>query len=254
VAAGLFYPSDAAELAAKLERLLAASRPPTLAGAMRALVAPHAGYEYSGAVAARAFATLRGLDVSRVALLGPSHFVPLRGVAVSVADGWQTPLGTVPTDAGLREIALASGAVGDDAPHVRDHALEVELPFLQHTIGPALSVLPVAVGAGADEAADIAAALSAHALVVVSTDLSHYHDDATARRLDRRTADAVLALDEASVGDSHACGAHALRGLLLHARRPGWSCIELDLRTSAEAFGGTASVVGYGAFAFTEAQ
>jgi AmmeMemoRadiSam system protein B len=254
VAAARFYPGRAAELVETVEDLLAAAHPPELSGVLRALVAPHAGYDYSGAVAATAFATLRGLDASRVALLGPSHFVPLRGVAVSGADGWETPLGTVPLDGGLREAALSADAVVDDAPHEHDHALEVELPFLQHTLGPALTVLPVAVGAGADEAAAVAAALSADALVVVSTDLSHYHDDATARTLDRRTADVVLALDAASIRDSDACGAHALRGLLLHARRAGWACTELDLRTSADAFGDTASVVGYGAFAFTAAQ
>lgn len=254
VAAGVFYPGRAGELAATVERLLAAAQPPVLPGTLRALVAPHAGYVYSGAVAATAFATLRGPDVSRVALLGPSHFAPLRGVAVSGADGWETPLGTVAVDGWLREAALAGGAVVDDEPHARDHALEVELPFLQHVLGPALSVLPVAVGADADEAAAVVAVLSADALVVVSTDLSHYHDDATARRLDRRTADAVLALDAASISDSDACGAQALRGLVLHARRAGWACTELDLRTSGEALGDTASVVGYSAFAFTEAQ
>jgi AmmeMemoRadiSam system protein B len=255
VAAGRFYPGRAADLAATIERLLGAARPPQLPGAVRALVAPHAGYEYSGAVAATAFATLRGLSgVSRVALLGPSHFTPLRRVAASAADGWQTPLGTVAVDDGLRATAVTAGAVVDDEPHARDHALEVELPFLQHAVGERLSVLPAAAGGDADGTAAVLAALSADALVVVSTDLSHYHDDATARRLDRRTADAVLALDAASIGDSGACGAHALRGLLLHARRAGWTCTELDLRTSAEAFGDSASVVGYGAFAFTEAE
>jgi AmmeMemoRadiSam system protein B len=254
VAAGRFYPARAGELAETVERLLATAESPRLPGTLRALVAPHAGYDYSGPVAATAFATLQGRNVPRVALLGPSHFVPLRGLAVSGADGWETPLGTVAVDAGLREAALSAGAVVDDAPHERDHALEVELPFLQHALAPAPAVLPVAVGAEADEAAAVIAALGGDVLLVVSTDLSHYHDDATARALDRRTADAVLALDAAAIGGSDACGAHALRGLLLHARRAGWAATELDLRTSAEAFGDTASVVGYGAFAFTEAQ
>jgi hypothetical protein len=255
VVVGRFYPGAAAELAETVELLLAAADPPPLPGALRALVAPHAGYVHSGAVAATAFATLhRRPLVSRVALFGPSHFTPLRGVSVSGAAGWRTPLGTVPVDDELRLTALAAGAVVDDAPHARDHALEVELPFLQQTVGDALAVLPAAVGGDGDETAAVVAALSADALIVVSTDLSHFHDDATARRLDRQTADAVLALDASAITDSDACGADALRGLLAHAARVGWSCTQLDLRTSADASCDIERVVGYGAFALTEAQ
>ena len=253
VAAGVFYPGRAGELAETVGRLLAATPALRLPGTLRALVAPHAGYVYSGPVAATAFATLRGRDVSASRCSAPrtscrsaaSPFpAPTAGRRRSEPSQWT---------AGCVRPRLR-GAVVDDEPHARDHALEVELPFLQQVLGPALSVLPVAVGADADEAAAVVAVLSADALVVVSTDLSHYHDDATARRLDRRTADAVLALDASSIGDSYACGAQALRGLVLHARRAGWACTELDLRTSGEALGDTASVVGYGAFAFTEAQ
>ncbi len=252
VAAGSFYPARAAELADTVEQLLAAARPSALPGELRALVAPHAGYVFSGAVAATAFATLppqaRAL---RVALLGPSHFTSLRGIAVSGADGWRTPLGTVPVDGGLRATAVTAGAVVNDEPHARDHALEVELPFLQRRAGEGLRVLPVAIGGAAEEAAAVVTALSTDALIVVSTDLSHYHDDATARRLDRRTADAVVALDASAITASDACGADALRSLLVHARRAGWLCARLDLRTSADASGDPERVVGYGAFALT---
>jgi AmmeMemoRadiSam system protein B len=253
VAAGRFYPGRPAELARTVERLLAAVRPSLLLGELRALVAPHAGYAFSGPVAAATFATLpeRG-GALRAALLGPSHFTPLRGVAVSGADGWRTPLGTVPVDCGLRTTAVAAGAVVDDGPHRRDHALEVELPFLQQRAGAAgLQVLPAAVGGPADETAAVVEALASEALIVVSTDLSHYHDDATARRLDRQTADAVVALDAGAITASDACGADALRGLLVHAGRAGWVCTQLDLRTSADASGDTERVVGYGAFALT---
>jgi hypothetical protein len=250
VVAGLFYPGDPRELAQTVDALLDRAGRREVPG-LRALVAPHAGYEYSGPVAASAFALVS--PKARVAVLGPSHYLPIDGFAVSGADAWATPLGEVAVADELREAAVAAGAFVDDAPH-REHALEVELPFLQHALAPAPAVLPVAVGAEADEAAAVIAALGGDVLLVVSTDLSHYHDDATARALDRRTADAVLALDAAAIGGSDACGAHALRGLLLHARRAGWAAAELDLRTSAEAFGDTASVVGYGAFAFTEAQ
>jgi AmmeMemoRadiSam system protein B len=252
VAAGSFYPGRAAELAETVERLLAAARPSPLAGELRALVAPHAGYVFSGAVAATAFATLPPQARSlRVAVLGPSHFAPLCGVAVSGADGWRTPLGTVPVDGGLKAIAVTAGAVVNDEPHARDHALEVELPFLQQRAREGLRVLPVAIGGAADETAAVVTALSTEALIVVSTDLSHYHDDATARRLDRQTADAVVALDASAITASHACGADALRSLLGHARRAGWLCTQLDLRTSADASGDAERVVGYGAFALT---
>lgn len=252
VAAGLFYPARADALAETVERLLAAADPSLPDGELRALIAPHAGYAYSGAVAAAAFATLRpqpgGL---RVALLGPSHYVPLRGAAVTAADAWRTPLGTVPVDADLRDAAVEAGAVVDDRPHGEDHALEVELPFLQQQGGGTLRVLPIAVGGTAKESVPLLATLAVDALIVVSTDLSHYHDDATARRLDRRTADVVLALDAGAIRDLDACGADALRALLLHARRAGWASTLLDLRTSADASGDPHRVVGYGAFAFS---
>jgi AmmeMemoRadiSam system protein B len=252
VVAGSFYPGGAAELAATVERLLGEARPSPVRGGLRAVVVPHAGYAFSGAVAAAGFATLPlPARTLRVALLGPSHFTPLRGIAVSGADGWLTPLGTVPVDRGLRTTAVTAGAVVDDEPHARDHALEVELPFLQRA-GGEVRVLPAAVGGPlAEEAAVVVEALSAEALIVVSTDLSHFHDDGTARRLDRRTADAVVTLDAGAIRDSDACGADALRALLMHARQAGWRCAELELRTSAEISGDTGRVVGYGAFAFT---
>lgn len=251
VAAGSFYPVRPVELSEVVDGLLAAAGPSQPGAGLRALVVPHAGYVYSGAVAATAFAAIpAGAGGLRVALLGPSHFVPLRGCAVTGAAAWRTPLGAVAVDAELRAAAVATGAVVDDEPHACDHALEVELPFLQRRAGEELRVLPVAVG-GADEAAAVIAASGREALIVVSSDLSHYHDDATARRLDRRTAEAVVALDDAALGDLDACGVDALRGLLRHARGAGWTCALLDLRTSADASGDVRHVVGYGAFAFT---
>src|SRR5262249_11619894 len=236
------------ELADLVDGLLAAARPPAPAGELRAIVAPHAGYVYSGAVAATAFAAIRASGPV-VVLLGPSHFVPIRGAAVSGADAWLTPLGAVPIDDDLRRAALAAGAVVDEAPHATDHALEVELPFLQRVVGEGLRVLPVAVGDAEDAAAIVSAACDA-ALIVVSTDLSHYHDDATARALDRATADAVLALDAASIDDGAASGAAAPPGPVLPPRPPGWPATELALDTSARAARDTRRVVGYGAFAF----
>jgi MEMO1 family protein len=252
-AAGRFYPARADELGGLVEQLLRAARPSMPDGELRALVAPHAGYAYSGAVAASAFAAIpRPAAELRVALFGPSHFVPLTAIAISDAASWQTPLGDAAVDGDLRDKALAAGGMLDGEPHRHDHALEVELPFLQRRAEAGLRILPVAVG-GDDTAAcsRLLSAVAGDALIVVSTDLSHYLDDATARARDRRTAAAVVALEDEAVRDADACGAAALRGLLAHARRAAWRCTILDLRTSADATGDSRRVVGYGAFAFT---
>jgi len=243
--AGLFYPEDPSELAGAVDALLdqADSEP---APGLRGLVAPHAGYVHSGTVAATAFALAP--RTARVVLLGPSHFVPLDGLAVSGADAWATPLGKVPVADDMRRAALEAGAVVDDAPHARDHALEVELPFLQRACQDGLEVLPVAVGrTRSEEVAELIQAFDA--LVVVSTDLSHYLDDATARRVDGETAEAVVRRDPSAIGDDAACGVFALRGFVEHARRRDLEVELLDLGTSADTGGGPERVVGYGAFA-----
>lgn len=246
VAAGLFYPGDREELAATVDGLLAGARVSNAQGVVCGLVAPHAGYVYSGPVAASAFALAPAC--ARVVLLGPSHFVSLDGMAVSSADSWRTPLGLVPVSGELRDAAVSAGALVDDAPHDRDHALEVQLPFLERVCAEGLEILPIAVGRTVSTAvADLLEALAA--LVVVSTDLSHYHDHATAQRLDRATADAVVGRRPDAIGHDRACGAFALRGLVEHARRGRLEIELLDLRTSADTAGDPANVVGYGAFA-----
>jgi AmmeMemoRadiSam system protein B len=251
VAAGTFYPSDPDELARTLDRLLgsAATRSE---GRPRGLIVPHAGYVYSGPVAATAFASLLPWvrEVSRVAMFGPSHFVALEGCAVSTAETWRTPLGDVPVDAGMREAALGAGCVADERPHAFEHSLEVELPFLQRLLEDA-RILPVAVGLATPEdvARTIDAVMPLAELLLVSTDLSHDHDAGTARSLDRRTADAIVARDAGGIGPWDACGRHALRGALEHARRAGRSVSLLDLRNSADTSGEPDRVVGYGAFA-----
>jgi MEMO1 family protein len=247
VAAGRFYPRDPEALEAIVDELLGVTQPDS---SLHGVVAPHAGYAYSGQVTATALRLVPRPE--RVAVLGPSHFVPLDGCAVSSADAWTTPLGSVPVDEELRNAAVAAGCRADEGPHETDHAIEVQLPFLQRTCGPTLSVLPVAVGrADPAEVARVLAALDA--FVVVSTDLSHCLDDAAAQERDRRTATAVLALDSGVIGDADACGASALRGTIEHARRGGLRLDLLDLRTSAEATGDRDRVVGYGAFALRAA-
>jgi AmmeMemoRadiSam system protein B len=251
--AGWFYPAVAADLGSAVDRLLAGAATTATDGGDPlpwALVVPHAGYAYSGPVAASGYATLLGrcANVSRVVLLGPSHVVPLAGMATAAAARWSTPLGEV-------VVERAPGVPADDGPHAADHALEVQLPFLQRVLPAGFTVVPVAVGrTTADEVAGLLDRVRASlpGLIIVSSDLSHYHDDATARLLDRRTAAAVLALDATAIGPADACGGWALRGLLAHARHRRSAVTLLDLRTSADTAGDATRVVGYGAFCFTD--
>jgi len=251
-AAGTFYPSNPIDLAATVETLMDAVVTPAGEPRPLAIVVPHAGYVYSGPVAAEAFARVRRIDARRVVVLGPAHFVPLRGTAVPAASAWRTPLGAVQIDPGLRETAERAGAATRDRPHAPEHAIEVQLPFLMRALGPGWTLLPVAVGhASPRPVADLLDRLADDVdLLVVSTDLSHYLDEASARDADRRTADAVLRLDPDGVGEDAACGGYALRGLLAFAARHVWTPRLLRLGTSADASGDTSSVVGYGAFSF----
>jgi MEMO1 family protein len=250
VAAGTFYPNDANELARTVDELLAGASPDADAPTPKALVVPHAGYRYSGRVAASAFALLHGSGhARRIALIGPAHFVPLHGAAVPSAAAWRTPLGDVEVDDELRDLAIGCGAAADDRPHGPDHALEVQLPFLIRTLDPGFSILPVAVGSPAPVADLLDLLWERLDIAVVSTDLSHYRDDRTTKVLDRRVADSVLARDPYAISDDDACGAHALRGLVAVSRRRSLDVRLLDLRTSADAAGDPERVVGYGAFA-----
>jgi hypothetical protein len=252
-AAGSFYPADPARLGATVDSLLADVAPAPFGARLRAIVVPHAGYVYSGAVAATAWAIVRAIrpPVARVILAGPAHFVPLRGACVPAASRWRVPIGEVAIDADLRALARTAGARVDDGPHEPEHSLEVQVPFLLR-VAAAARMLPVAVGEMSPRAAaDLLGRLAGDSdLLVVSTDLSHYHDDATARRLDRRTVEAIEARDPAAIGDLDACGIFALRGLVELAARRGWPVRTLDRRTSADAGGSRDSVVGYAALAF----
>jgi AmmeMemoRadiSam system protein B len=252
--AGTFYPADPDVLAATVDRLLGEAAPPAPdEPPPAALLAPHAGYRYSGAVAATAFrrAALRP-GVRRVVVAGPAHFVPLRGVAVPGVDAFATPLGPCRIDAAAREAALACpGVTVDDAAHAPEHALEVELPFVLRALGE-VPVLPLAVGlAGPEEVAGVLDAVwDPETLLVVSSDLSHYLPEAAALRRDAATLERVLALDEAGIGPDDACGVFALRGLCAAARGRGLRPRLLDRRTSADAGGDRRRVVGYAAVAF----
>lgn len=255
--AGLFYPDDPRALTAAVRGYLAAARGAAAGrGAVavrpRALVAPHAGYVYSGPVAGSAFASLTGATwVRRVLLLGPSHYVPFAGLALPDAEAFLTPLGEVPLDAeGIAALSGLPQVERFDAAHRREHALEVELPFLQLLL-PGLAIVPLVVGeAGVEEVAQVVERLAAldGTLVVVSTDLSHYLDYEAAERQDAATSAAIEAGAFARIGDSDACGARPLRGLLAWAVAEGLTLRCLDLRNSGDTAGPRDRVVGYGAY------
>ncbi len=231
--AGLFYPAGTERLRRHVSDLLAGvgvsdEAPP------KALIVPHAGYPYSGRVAAAAFATLRqaGPAITRVVLIGPAHHLPFRGIAIPTADAFETPLGRVRVDAeGCKAISTLRSVVAADAPHAPEHALEVELPFLQ-TILTDFALVPLLVGdAGPQEVAQVLRELwgERETLIVVSSDLSHYHDYETARRLDATTAAAIETGDWAALGPDQACGCTGVAGLVLEARRRGLQARRLAL-------------------------
>ena len=260
--AGTFYPADPDELARGVDDALAAAArtsadlelPPP-----RALIAPHAGHRYSGPIAASAYVRLLPIagSIRRVVLLGPAHRVALRALGVSSADAWRTPLGDVPIDADLRARVLRDPAVEvHDRAHAPEHSLEVHLPFLQRVLDPGWSLLPLIVGRATPE--QVARVLDLvwdepGTLVVVSTDLSHYHPYDEAARLDRATAAAVVA-GRSDIEPTSACGAHPLCGLLRAACERELDITLLDLRSSGDTFGDRRQVVGYASFALTPSE
>lgn len=254
--AGSFYPRGAKDLKAAVDALVSQAgqaRQPGLVG----VVAPHAGYIYSGPVAGSAFAPVAssGTVFERVLLIGPAHYVPVTGVAAPSSAAFATPLGEVPLDRDAIATMVEAGFVSiDDPAHAREHALEVELPFLQAMLGR-FTLIPLLVGDAAPEevAAIIDALLDERTLLVVSTDLSHYLDYASARKRDLATAEAIERLASDRLGPYDACGFAALNGALHAARGRRWSIKRLDLRNSGDTSGDRARVVGYGAWAFSAA-
>jgi AmmeMemoRadiSam system protein B len=257
--AGQFYAGHAAQLRAEVAELLA-SAPAYCAASpkarIKALIVPHAGYVYSGRVAATAFAPLRDhAAIERVVVIGPAHYVPVRGIAIPTADAFETPLGRLPVDhAALAAISDMSFVIGADDPHAPEHALEVELPFLQALLRR-FAVVPLLVGDVAPiNVADVLRRLwgGPETLIVVSSDLSHYHDYDTARRLDAATADAIERHDWGHLGPNDACGFLPIAGLLIEAARRGLRAQRLSLCNSGDAAGGRDRVVGYGAWILEE--
>ena len=259
--AGMFYPDDPSELRAMLRAMLseAAAEMSTETSeepAPKAIIVPHAGYVYSGPIAASAYARLRpaAARVRRVVLIGPCHRVAVRGLAVSAADAFATPLGAVPVDRPAIAALLALPFVQClDVAHQAEHSLEVHLPFLQSVLGD-FTLVPVV--AGEASAAEVAAVLERlwggkETLIVISSDLSHFLPYDAALQIDRRTCMAIERLDPAAITWEQACGRMPVSGLLLAAKRHGLAVTTLDLRNSGDTAGDRRRVVGYGAWVFT---
>jgi len=255
--AGIFYPDSptalGAQVRAYLEQVPRATQP---AERPKALIVPHAGYVYSGPVAAAAYARLAEAceDIRRVVLLGPAHRVMLRGLAVPSADSFATPLGEIEVDRAAVASALGLPQVSEsDRAHALEHSLEVQLPFLQILLSK-FRLVPFAVGdASAAQVAEVIELLwgGRETLIVISSDLSHYHAYREARALDAASAQTVLALSP-TLDHERACGALPINGLLSIAQRHGLRPELLDLRNSGDTAGDKFRVVGYASFVFSE--
>jgi MEMO1 family protein len=255
--AGLFYPRDPARLQTEILELLGRGAPPSKV-MPKALIAPHAGYVYSGRVAGAAFAKLRAnaQTITRVVLIGPAHYVHLVGIAAPRVNAFETPLGQLPVDTETcSQLGSFEFVTKTDAPHGPEHSLEVELPFLQ-TVLSSFQVVPLVVGdAAPQEVAQLLRQLwdGPETLIVVSSDLSHYHSYESAQRLDLSTAEAIEQGEWASLGSRRACGWAAVAGLLIETRRRGLGAYRLVLCNSGDTAGSRDRVVGYGAWMFGEA-
>lgn len=259
--AGSFYPADSRELKRMLEQFLAQAerQQPEFAYAPKAIIAPHAGYIYSGPVAASAYYSLHaaGDSINRVVLLGPSHRLPFHGLASCRASHYATPLGLIPLDrASLAPLEQLPQVRVNDAAHIPEHSLEVQLPFLQSVLDDFV-LTPLVVGdADETEVAEVLEMLwgDRHTLIVISSDLSHYHDYATAQRQDQNTSRAIETLNPTAIGYEDACGRNPINGLLHIAKRRAMHVETVDLRNSGDTAGPRDQVVGYGAYLFFEHQ
>jgi AmmeMemoRadiSam system protein B len=251
--AGTFYPASPTELSATVVRLLDAARAPHDGPCPKALIVPHAGYIYSGPIAASAFARVEphGHLITRVVLIGPAHRVYVEGLVTPGATRLRTPLGELEVDRDA--LALVPAIAANPTAHAREHSLEVELPFLQR-VTPRAKLVPFAGTRAKPEV--VGAALEAlwggpETLIVISSDLSHYLPYAEGRKVDEATCARIVALDSTIAGEQ-ACGSIGINGLLWVARRKQLRVELIDLRSSGDTAGSRDEVVGYGAFALYE--
>jgi MEMO1 family protein len=252
--AGSFYPSDPKELAAQIDGFLARAKPLGLKG-LRALVSPHAGYVYSGPIAATGYRQIVGLDFDRVVVMAPSHHVAFRGVAIPDTDAFKTPLGVIPLASAARPLADSPPFVIDSEPHAEEHSLEVQLPFLQRTL-KRFELVPLVFGRVDEEqvAERLKGLVSPKTLFVASSDLSHYYPYDEAKKLDQFTVDAVVRMDLQALASAQACGHSPILALVHLARALGWRPQLLDYRNSGDTAGDRSRVVGYAAIAFTDGK
>jgi AmmeMemoRadiSam system protein B len=254
--AGTFYPADANDLQQLVNAYLAQAAGGTIAP--KAIIAPHAGYIYSGPVAASAYKWLDSAAardaIQRVVLLGPAHRVAFPGLATHSADAFLTPLGRVPLDKEAVALATALPQVSIlDAAHQQEHSLEVQLPFLQSVLND-FKLVPFVVGnASPAESAEVLKTLwgGPETLIVISSDLSHFHNYHTAQKLDLATAEAIETLQPDKIGYDRACGRIGIQALLLLAQKHGLNAQRVDLRNSGDIADSREQVVGYGAWVFT---
>lgn len=251
--AGMFYPADPTELRQQIHDYLTAASDRQIRP--KAIVVPHAGYVYSGLVAANAYAQIAPMaeQIRRVVLFGPAHRLAFNGIAFSTADGFRTPLGEIPVDRtaldSLRDLPQVQET---DLPFEGEHCLEVQLPFLQSVLQD-FSIVPLLVSDAEGQAvAEILERLwgGPETLIVISSDLSHYLDYDSARSMDAKTTRAIEHLEPDAIGYHQACGRNPLKGLLLQAGRHGLEASTLDLRNSGDTAGPRNQVVGYGAYVF----
>jgi AmmeMemoRadiSam system protein B len=251
--AGLFYPADIQQLRHDVQQLLSHAKFHDTKP--KALIVPHAGYIYSGAIAATAYISLKTIAarIERVVLLGPAHRIAVYGMALPSVDVFATPLGPVQLDKKLiQEIAHLPQIMISDAAHALEHSLEVQLPFLQSMLGE-FSLLPLAVGMTSAEA--VAEVLDhvwggEETLIVVSSDLSHYLSYDTAQQTDLGTVQSILQFNR-PIEQAQACGNIPINGLILAARKHHLKPQLLDLRNSGDTAGSRDHVVGYAAIAFS---
>lgn len=256
--AGSFYPAPPSYLRAAVERYLADASPPPKEGMVRAVITPHAGYVYSGPIAGHSFRALPALAGRTIYLFGPAHFVPLHGLAAGSFSAMATPLGPaqVATDIMARLLAAGDLVHEDEEAHAPEHCLEVELPFLQVLGGANFRVAPLLFGqVNPVRAADLLAEFLAQdrsALIVVSSDLSHYHPYDVARKMDMAFLEAVVRGNVTAAERGEACGLLPILTLMLLAERFGWQPRLLDYRNSGDTAGDRRRVVGYGAVAYVD--
>jgi AmmeMemoRadiSam system protein B/AmmeMemoRadiSam system protein A len=271
--AGLFYPAEAATLTKALDRMLKEA-PDHQIKYLRALVCPHAGYEFSGPCAAIGYKTLAARDVQTVIVMGPSHYAWFQAACIPNADAYRTALGLVPISSEAKTLASVTPfalepkctvqrppwsqqahklapAPGEDTPETWEHSVEVQVPFLQKVLKD-FTLLPIVVGEADPEqiAKALAKIVDDKTVIVASSDLSHYHSYSAAKELDSRCVKAICDVDIDRMQTQEACGKVPVLALLHLARLKGWKTQLLDYRNSGDATGEKDRVVGYTAVAF----